>query len=253
MSKTIICLLITAIILINLFSCATKNTSDLPISVIVTNDSKSTSNEKIYIDDIIFFGESTTYHLKSRGVLSGGTETTQVWAPKSGTLMLEPTTSECRIIYPELKEEISLTDAIKQKKPRAMLLTFGLNGATNFIKRGESYFKFCYQKLLSAIKEASPDTKIIINSCFPIAKNMNMSSYTIDAKQLNSYINTLNQWACQLAKENGAIYTDSASVIKDENGFLAQNLQAEDGYHLNKDAYKLILNYLSEELQNKEN
>jgi len=31
-----------------------------------------------YIDRMIFFGESTTAHLRARGVLSGGTETQQV-------------------------------------------------------------------------------------------------------------------------------------------------------------------------------
>ena len=40
------------------------------------------------IDKFIFLGESTTYHLKSRGVLSGGTQTTQVWAPKAELLCL---------------------------------------------------------------------------------------------------------------------------------------------------------------------
>lgn len=48
-----------------------------------------------YIDSMIFFGESTTAHLRARGVLSGGTSTRQVWADASGTRMLSSrTTSE---------------------------------------------------------------------------------------------------------------------------------------------------------------
>ena len=83
----------------------------------LTDESKI-CDEKSYIDidDIIFLGESTTYHLKSRGVLSGGTETKQVWAPRSGTLMLDSATSECRIIYPETNEELPLIAALHRIK-----------------------------------------------------------------------------------------------------------------------------------------
>ena len=252
MPKSILCLSISIIICLSLFSCNLQsNTLDSDVAVIST-ETDNTENIKatsISIDDIIFLGESTTYHMKSRGVLSGGKETTQVWAPKSGTLMLDPSTSECRIIYPETKEEISLEEAIKAKKPKVLLFTFGLNGATSFIKRGEGYFKLCYQKLLDTVKKSSPTTEIIINSCFPIAKNMDMSRYTVDAKALNHYIDNINAWACRLAKENQVRYIDTASVIKDNDGFLASDLQAEDGYHLNEKAYKLILKYLNTELQ----
>lgn len=198
-----------------------------------------------YTDEITFLGESTTYHLKSRGVLSGGTSTTQVWAPKSGTLMLEPSISDCRIIYPETREEISLAEAIKRKKPKYMMLTFGLNGATTFIERGEKYFKSCYQELIDLIKESSQSTKIIINSCFPVAKSMDMSRYTVSARELNAYIDTLNKWASQLADSNKIYYLESAKVLKDEEGYLKSAFKADDGYHLNSNAYRCFLEYLT--------
>lgn len=257
MLRYILRLSIPIIICVSLFSCGVQSIADSNIAVIATDLSESESsaleNNKISIDDIIFLGESTTYHLKSRGVLSGGKETTQVWAPKSGTLMLDASISECRIVYPETGEELSLEAAIKRKKPMAMLFTFGLNGATDFNKRGEKYFKFCYQKLLDTVKAASPDTEIIINSCFPIAKSMDMSRYTVDARALNLYIDNINLWAQNLARENNLRYTDSASALKDAEGFLTPELQAEDGYHLNERAYELILKYLDNELKNKEN
>lgn len=250
MLKAIICLLIT----LALTSCSMNisDKSNMPLPVIATEEEKesetSIKNKKSHIDDIIFLGESTTYHIKSRGVLSGGKETTQVWGPKSGTLMLDTTINDCRIIYPEDNLEMSLGEALKRKQPKIMLLTFGLNGAANFITRGESYFKFCYQKLIDEIKTNSQNTKIIINSCFPIAQNMDMSRYTVDAKGLNMYINTINEWARKLATENGLQYTDSASVLKDRDGYLSPQYQVEDGYHLNSEAYNVILNYLNDYL-----
>ena len=257
MLRYILRLSIPIIICVSLFSCGVQSIADSNIAVIATDISESESsaleNNKISIDDIIFLGESTTYHLKSRGVLSGGKETTQVWGPKSGTLMLDTTINDCRIIYPEDNLEMSLGEALKRKQPKIMLLTFGLNGAANFITRGESYFKFCYQKLIDEIKTNSQNTEIIINSCFPIAQNMDMSRYTVDARGLNLYIDNINLWAQNLARENNLRYTDSASVLKDAEGFLTPELQAEDGYHLNERAYELILKYLDNELKNKEN
>lgn len=248
MLKVILIFLVTILLLT---SCSTANKIEKPISVIVTEEKDESSIN--YIDDIIFLGESTTYHLKSRGVLTDGKNTKQVWAPKSGTLMLDPSITECRIVYPETNEELSLEDALTKNKPKIICLSFGLNGATNFIARGDSYFKYCYQKLIDVIQKTSPSTKIIINSCFPIAKTMDMSRYTIDAKILNSYIDTLNGWAYEIAEKNKVIFIDTASAIKDKDGYLSQKYSVDDGYHLNAQAYEVILKHLNDNLQNKEN
>lgn len=197
-----------------------------------------------YIDSFIFLGESTTYHLKSRGVLSKGTETKQVWGPKSGTLMLDPTTSECRIVYPDTNEELEICEALKLKHPKYILLTFGLNGASGNIAKGERYFKSCYKKLTDTVKDASPSTKIILQSCFPVAKNMDMRAYSIDYLQLNKYIDTLNEWTAEFALENGYGYLNTSEILKNEKGALRDDLQSGDGYHLTKSAYEEILLYI---------
>ena len=236
MSKIFIFILLFAVLLTSCSSSTQKNST--PTSL--TTETIKSNTE--FIDKIIFLGESTTYHLKSRGVLKNGTDTLQVWAPKSGTLMLDTATGECRIIFPDTGEELELSEALKKKHPEYMMLTFGLNGATTFINQGKKYLKLCYQKLTNTILAASPDTEIYINSCFPIAKNMDMSSYKIDAKTLNSYIDTINAWAFEFAIKNGLVYVDTASLLKDEDGYLCKEYQMEDGFHLNTSAYQVILN-----------
>ena len=196
------------------------------------------------IDEFIFLGESTTYHLKSRGVLSGGTQTTQVWAPRSGTLMLEPSTYSCRIIYPETNEELELCEALKRKKPKYILLTFGLNGAAKHVTKGEDYFKSCYSRLISTINSASPETVVILQSCFPVGKEMDMSSHSVSVSTLNQYIDTLNTWTRELASELSIKYLNTAPLLKDSEGFLKNEFQADDGYHLTREAYLEILNYI---------
>ena len=205
---------------------------------------KSEDAGQKYIDSFVFIGESTTHHLKSRGVLSGGKETTQVWSPKSGTLMLDATTASCRIVYPETAEELDLKEASARKKPQYFLLTFGLNGAAKSISKGEAYFKSSYKKLIDTLLSSSPGSRIILQYCFPVAENMDMSNFSIDVAMLNQYIDTLNGWAQELADENGYGYLNTAEILKDQNGYLLFEYQAGDGYHLTKEAYIEILKYI---------
>ena len=197
-----------------------------------------------YIDSFIFIGESTTYHMKSRGVLSGGQDTKQVWSTKGGTMTLDLTVDKIRIVYPETGEELTFYEAATRKKPEYVIMTFGLNGAVQNIKRGEEYFKSCYKKLIGAIKTASPSTKIILQSAFPVAENMDMSAYTVDISTLNEYIDTTNEWTRKIAEEENCKYLDTNKILKDKNNNLRRDLQSGDGYHLNAEAYREILHYI---------
>lgn len=197
-----------------------------------------------YIDSFVFIGESTTYHMKSRGVLSGGRETKQIWAPPSGTLNLDLTVDSVKIDYPETGEALTIAEAAQRKKPAYVMLTFGLNGAVQNIRRGEKYYKNCYLKLINLIRDASPETVIILQSGFPVAKNMDMSSYTVTLDELNSYIDTINSWVYELARDEGLRYLDTSSILKDENNRLKSEYQAGDGYHLTTAAYREILYYI---------
>ena len=197
-----------------------------------------------YIDSFVFLGESTTYHLKSRGVLKGGTATTQVWSNKLGTINLDPGISALEVVYPETGEQIPLSEALSKKRPERILLTFGLNGAVGNVSKGESYYKSCYLKLINTIKTASHDTVVIIQSCFPIANNMDMSAYEVSASELNVCIDTLNSWASELANEIGIGYMNTSEILKDEHGFLKHEYQSGDGYHLTRAAYEKILYYI---------
>ena len=197
-----------------------------------------------YIDSFIFFGESTTYHLKSRGVLSGGKDTKQIWANESGTMMLDLSIDKQKIIYPETNERLTVGEAAAKRKPKYIVLTFGLNGAVQNVSRGSEYFKLCYKRLIEAIRSASPTTTVILQSAFPVAENMDMSTYSIDLKTLNEYIDIQNSWAYSLACEINCKYLDTSSILKDENNNLKMEYQVGDGHHLTAEAYRQILYYI---------
>ena len=241
--------LLVAVMLV-LAACATDNTQsteskqDPSLAVNTTVLQKCEDLGQEYIDSFIFIGESTTYHIKSRGVLKDGRDTKQVWAPKSGTINLDTTINTVKVIYPETNSELTISQAAKEKQPTRVILTFGLNGAVNKIKHGEEYFKSCYLSLINTIKEASPETVIIIQSCFPISDNMDMTNYTVDVKTLNGYIDTINSWSLSLATEHGLGYLNTQEILRDKNGYLKSEYQAGDGYHLNALAYEEILMYI---------
>ena len=223
----------------------TQNTADT--EVISYRDAKLSSTEDrgmSYIDSFIFIGESTTYHMKSRGVLSGGHNTKQIWSPESGTMNLDLASDKIKIVYPETGEKLTFYEAAAKKRPEYVMMTFGLNGAVQNIKRGKDYFKTCYKKLIDSILSASPKTKIILQSAFPVAENMDMSSYSVDLKTLNQYIDTINEWTYELATEKDLRYLNTSEILKNEHNDLKTEYQSGDGYHLTEKAYREILYYI---------
>lgn len=251
-----ICLILFVVVLFRNCSCAgggvqetekesreTESSSQIPANSVILN----TVNEydQAYIDSIIFFGESTTAHMRSRGVLSGGTNTKQVWADSSNTMMLDIDIGIKSIVYPDTGKEMTVADAVAQKKPKYIVLTFGLNGIVSF-HNNQQLFVGSYKKLIETIQENSPNTKIILQSAFPVAEAKYQSSWAYSASpdMINEYIDTLNEWAIDIAKSfENVKYIDTAQLLKDANGYLRPEYQT-DGIHLTADAYKAILNYI---------
>lgn len=197
-----------------------------------------------YQNSLIFMGESTTYHLKTQKVLFGGENTHQVWANESGTMNLDMTTKNTKIIYPETKEKMTPAMAAAEKKPKYIVLTFGLNGAVQNVKRGKDYYISCYSSLISSLQKASPGTRIIIQSAFPVSSKMDMSKYTVDAKTLNSYIEKINLWSLELAQNMGLRYLNTSEILTDGEGYLRTEYMAQDGYHICREGYIEILKYI---------
>jgi lysophospholipase L1-like esterase len=188
-----------------------------------------------YIDQIIFLGDSTTYGLKYYAVLSGGKETTQVWTPTSGTLTLSQQ-GFATIVYPITGEEIPIRDAVERALPEMMVITLGVNGVSFM---DEDYFKTEYISLVNDILDLSPETKVILQSIFPIASN-----YEYQRDINNTKITDANAWILEIAEATGVKYLDTYSVLIGDDGFLPQAYHNGDGLHLNTDSFNLVLNYI---------
>ena len=239
---------LTAILLVGflLTSCAPRGTADTEEESLLPTANLHTGKDlgQAYIDSFVFFGESTTYHLKARGVLKDGTETRQIWGPPSGTVNLDTTVGTLKIVYPETGELLTFGEAVRREQPRRILLCFGLNGAVANVRRGKEYFQSCYRILIDAVKNNSPTTEIFLQSAFPVAENMDMTHYSVDLDTLNAHIRTVNSWTEELAADCDIAYLNTAEILTDENGRLRMEYQIGDGHHLTTEAYRKILYYI---------
>ena len=188
-----------------------------------------------YIDNIIFLGDSTTYGMKYYGVLKDGKDTKQVWTPSNGTLTLSYQ-SFVNIVYPDDGTEIPIRDAVKAKKPIMMIITLGVNGVSFMDK---DYFIAEYTSLVKDIMDLSPDTKIILQSIFPVASNYDKLD-TINNKKIAE----ANLWVQQVAADTGARYLDTQSVLTGNDGFLNEDYSNGDGLHLDTDGFNTVLDYI---------
>lgn len=188
-----------------------------------------------YIDKLTFLGDSTTYGLAYYGMLSDKEDTTQVWTPASGTLTLS-NQSFATIVYPDSGEEITIAAAVTAKKPEYLVITLGVNGVSFM---AEDYFTSEYTALIQSIQDASPNTKIICNSIYPVA-----SDYPHLDSINNERILAANGWIRNAAEATGTKYCDSASVLAGDDGFLKQEYCNGDGIHLNSTGFRQVLDYL---------
>ena len=190
-----------------------------------------------YQDKIVFLGDSTTYSLLYYGKLTGGKESMQIWTPKSRTLALDLALTTT-ILYPETEEEITIEEAASRKQPEIMVITLGVNGVS-YMHDKEDYFISVYTKLVNKIKNASPDTKIILQSIYPVARNWEKT------KSINNErIRAANVWVQQVAEDCGVYYLDTISVLADEEGYLPEAYQNGDGIHLNSNSCGIVLDYI---------
>lgn len=189
-----------------------------------------------YINKIIFVGDSTTYGLKAYSMLSGGTNTKQVWTPASGTYSLNALVTTYKVVYPETGEELTVADAARKAKPEYMVITLGINYGVPYC--GETEFKKYYRMLLDDVTAASPETKLMLQSIYPVATNNELKDIT------NEKIDLANKWIEQLAEEYGLKYLHTNPTLKGEDGYLVQSYQNGDGLHLQQSGFNKVLQFI---------
>jgi len=220
-------------------SVVTQPTDDIPASVIL-KETPDAGQE--YLEKMVFLGDSTTYHMLVYGPFADGNHNTNVWAGVSHTLTLAYVNlDETKITYYDTNEELTIAQAAAKKKPEILVITLGINGV---LYMQEDYFKGVYTQLINNIRAASPNTKIILNSMFPVLESYSNGTLSPDAYIPMSKVNEGNRWIYEMAEDLGCYYLNSQEAIADENGYLPEKLSLMDGVHLNGEAYEKVFNYV---------
>ena len=124
-------------------------------------------------------------------------------------------------------------------------MTLGV-GVSNMFD--EDDFKLAYNTVIETILSASPSTKIICQSIYPVTRASETTS-ALNGGINNDDIKKCNKWiaACVEAKNNSGenvFYLDSFSILVDIDGFLPDSYSNGDGLHLTDIAYQAILENL---------
>lgn len=191
-----------------------------------------------YVNSMIFLCDRTLSPIAETTLLKGGNETLQVWSGESGDLSLDYSIDTATVIFPEDGASVAIRTALERKKPDFLLITLGLNNGVSYCT--EEKFKEYYGKLIDAVAEASPDTKVILQSVFPISKAAEKKLSGIS----NDKIDEANGWIEELALEKGVRYLHTASVLKAKNGTLNEQYDSGDGVSLNEAGYAAVIEYI---------
>ncbi|MBQ6927814.1 MAG: hypothetical protein IJQ36_05830 [Oscillospiraceae bacterium] len=192
---------------------------------------------RAYLDRITFLGDSTTYgigYYYGQGY-SELCPDTQIWTPASGTLTLSYH-SIATIVYPETGEEISIVEAATRSQPDILLITLGVNGVSFM---DEAWFISDYTTLVESIRQVSPDTKIILNSIYPVA-----ASYKLQNEINNDKIRAANGWIERVAEETGCRYLNSYEAVVGPDGNLPESSHNGDGMHLTGEAFTKVMQFI---------
>ena len=190
------------------------------------------------INNIIFLGDCTIAPMRSAAVLRDGADTKQIWTGESDTLSLDYGISTATVVLPETNESISISEAMARKLPNYVVITLGYDNGVAFCTKER--FKDYYSRLITEIKKASPDTKIILQSVFPVSDKKQKDSSGIT----NDKIDRANVWIEELALDASVKYLDTASILKDSKGNLLAIYDSGDGVTLNESGYITVIEYI---------
>ena len=118
-------------------------------------------------------------------------------------------------------------------------------GITRWSRDPEAFLRN-YRVLIDGILAHSPNTKILLQSVYPVGEN---TSFSLPINELNQQINNLNMHISTLAKEYEAVdYINTAALLMSESGALSSIYDSGDGIHLTNEAYHIILPFLCQRI-----
>ena len=196
----------------------------------------------LYIQKLSFFGDSTTYGLIHYIVNNNGEHGVPIVQLKRDQVLVSPDGTFYLRNIPTAQiryrgKDYALAEGIRLASPKILIVTVGVNGLPAWTE--ESLLNY-YNRLIDLIRTQSPNTQIVLQSIFPVARQRDkkLALFTIDK------VDQLNRWIENLAKQRSLPYLNTASVLKGEDGWLIPSYHNGDGMHLNTAGFNAVLKYI---------
>ena len=125
---------------------------------------------------------------------------------------------------------------MERARPEYLFITLGVNGISFM---DEAWFVRDYTALVESVKAASPETKIILNSIYPVA-----ASYQYQKDINNDKIRAANGWIEQIAVDTGTRFLYSFDAMVGADGYLPEGSSNGDGLHLTGEAFTRVMAYI---------
>jgi lysophospholipase L1-like esterase len=195
---------------------------------------KTDVDQSNFIDELTFLGDSITAHMQLRASV----HPSRVWATKNRYLNLDSRITYAKIVAPDTGEEELIADVAARLTPRYLVITLGIDYGVYYYRDKPDTFRHYYEKLLSSLQAASPETVLILQSIFPVGRNSPVIT--------NEMVQNANRIIREIAGAKELFFVDQTNVLADEEGYLREEFcYSEDGIHLTAAAYSAILSNLS--------
>lgn len=190
-----------------------------------------------YLNGLIFLTDRSISGMRDLSELRDSVGMPEIWTGSGGSLMLDSNTCNASVILSETGEELLIPQALEQKKPRYIVIALGFENGVPYCEKDA----FCnyYDKLISAVEENSPDTKIILQSILPVTSKFEF----VNSEYSNDKIDTCNAWICELAEKHNVRFLNTAESLKNGSGKLEGDFAGKDST-LNTEGYKKMLEYV---------
>ncbi len=190
--------------------------------------------ETAFLDTLSFLGDSTTAHMQQRSDIPAE----RIFAAKERYLNLDSRITYAKIVAPDTGAEETIAEVMARIRPPRLVITLGADYGVYYYRDKPETFRLYYEKLLDVIHKASPDTTLILQSVFPVARSCRVLT--------NEMIDRANAVIQEIAVDRGLLFVDQKPTLSDSEGYLKpEYCYSEDGIHLSKSAYDCILAHLS--------
>jgi len=167
------------------------------------------------MDEIIYAGDSMVLYYDINKLVPSK----RLWYRNS----IDPKTALTATMFHLYQDtEKTMVEMYKENQPKISIITLGTNSVAYM---DIEVFVENYRTLLKEIINASPKTRLIVQSIPPVDKKKDKENSPIN----NDKINKFNYHIAKLAQELGLEFLNSATAMKDEKGY------AKDGYCIDYD------------------